>query len=352
MPLSLENRSKCSENSISVVYTLLILANLLAWAWAWWAFHRYAALMGTALLAWVFGLRHAVDADHLAAIDNVVRKLMQQKKKPMYVGLFFSLGHSTIVILATIGVSLATVSLHRHIQALQSVGQIFGTALSALFLLILAAVNTSILLDVWRCIRQLRRDGALEELSLQNVLNGNGLMTRIFRPFLRAIDHSWQMYPVGFLFGLGFDTASEVGLLALSAAQAAHGISLLQVMALPALFTAGMMLVDTTDSVLMVGAYGWALRQPFRKLWYNMTITAASVMMALFVGGVEVAGLIGNRFDLHTGAWSVIARLNENLTMFGLCTIGIFGFCWFVSSLMFRRYPNIRTLFLREENLP
>ena len=348
---SQKNLRVCSENSIGTVYTLLVLANILAWAWAWWAFYRHPALMGTALLAWVFGLRHALDADHLAAIDNVVRKLMQQQKKPLYAGLYFSLGHSTIVILATIGVALATVSLHRHIQALQSVGQILGTAMPALFLLILAVVNTSILLDVWRCIRQLRCDGALKQASLQNVLNGTGLMTRIFRPMLRAIDHSWQMYPIGFLFGLGFDTASEVGLLALSAAQAAHGISLMQVLALPALFTAGMMLVDTTDSVLMVGAYGWALMQPFRKLWYNLTITAASVMMALFVGGVEITGLIGSRFGLHTGVWSVVARLNENLAIFGLCTIGIFGFCWMVSSVMFRGYRDIRELYPQESNL-
>ncbi len=333
------------NRSVRVVYALLILANLLAWGWAWWAFYRHPVLLGTALLAWVFGLRHALDADHLAAIDNVVRKLMQQEKEPLYVGLFFSLGHSTIVVLATVGIALATISLHRHLQTLQSVGQVLGTSVSALFLLILAAVNTSILLDVWRCIRQLRRDGTIEDASLQNVLNGNGIMTRLFRPILRAIDHSWQMYPIGFLFGLGFDTASEVGLLALSAAQAAHGISLMQVLALPALFTAGMMLVDTTDSVLMVGAYGWALMHPFRKLWYNLTITAASVLMALFVGGVEIAGLIGAHLGLRTGVWSVAARLNENLTTFGICTIGIFGFCWFVSSMMFRRYQGVREMY-------
>lgn len=340
-----ENRRARKKSNVHGMYALLILANLLAWAWAWWAFYRHPVLLGTALLAWVFGLRHALDADHLAAIDNVVRKLMQQEKEPLYVGLFFSLGHSTIVILATMGVALATISLHRHMQALQSVGQVLGTSVSALFLLILAAVNSSILLDVWRCIRQPRRDGMLEDASLQNVLNGNGIMTRLFRPILRAIDHSWQMYPIGFLFGLGFDTASEVGLLALSAAQAAHGISLMQVLALPALFTAGMMLVDTTDSVLMVRVYGWALMNPFRKLWYNLTITAASVLMALFVGGVEVAGLIGTHLGLRTGVWRVAAKLNENLTAFGICAIGIFGFCWIVSSVMFRRYQSVRAMY-------
>jgi high-affinity nickel-transport protein len=312
--------------------------------WAWAAFHGHPALLGAALLAWMFGLRHALDADHLAAIDNVVRKLMQQKQRPLYVGLFFSLGHSTIVVLATVGVALASASLHRHLQAIQSIGQFLGTAVSGFFLLLLALVNLGILMDVWRSIRTAHQNGPLEDATLQAALQGNGLLTRAFRPLFHSIQHSRQMYPIGFLFGLGFDTASEVGLLAISATQAARGISFWQVMALPALFTAGMVLVDTTDSVLMVGAYGWALVDPLKKLWYNLTITGASVMMALFVGGVEVAALVGSHWGLRTGFWRVVVGLNDNLTVFGLCAVAIFGACWAISNAMFRRYQRTREL--------
>jgi high-affinity nickel-transport protein len=326
------------------VYGLLALANLLAWLWAWGAFHGSPALLGTAFLAWMFGLRHALDADHLAAIDNVVRKLMQQKQRPLYAGLFFSLGHSTIVVLATIGVAVATTSLHRHLRAIQSVGQLLGTAISGFFLLLLALVNMGILVNVWRNIQKAQRSGALEDIPSETGPHRYGLLARAFWPLFRSIRKSVQMYPIGFLFGLGFDTASEVGLLAISAAQIARGISFWQVMALPALFTAGMVLVDTTDSVLMVGAYGWALVNPLNKLWYNLTITVASVMMALFVGGVEVTALVGSHLGLRTGFWRVVAGLNGDLTAFGLFAVGAFALCWAVSSMVFRYYRRDRAL--------
>ena len=324
------------------LFSLLTCINLLAWLWAWLAFHAQPALMGTALLAWVLGLRHALDADHLAAIDNVVRKQVQRGERPLATGLFFSLGHSTIVVAATAVIALLTLSAHRHLHALQTIGQVVGTSISSLFLFLLAAMNLGILHNLWQQVCRLHAQPASQTIqgeSLHFDLPG-GPLARIFGPVLRLTSKSWHMYFVGFLFGLGFDTASEVALLALSAAQIAHGIGFTQVMALPALFTAGMMLLDTADSVLMTEAYGWAMTQPLRKLWYNLTITAASVLMALLIGSVEIIGLVGERLGLRNQLWKVIAALNNNLTLFGICSLCLFALCWIGSSVLFRRYRS------------
>ena len=334
--LSLRTANRAAMYSL---FSLLTCINLLAWLWAWLAFHTQPALMGTALLAWVLGLRHALDADHLAAIDNVVRKQVQRGERPLATGLFFSLGHSTIVVAATAVIALLTLSAHRHLHALQTIGQVVGTGVSSLFLFLLAAMNLGILHNLWQQVRRLHAQPASQTIqgeSLHFDLPG-GPLARIFGPVLRLTSKSWHMYFVGFLFGLGFDTASEVALLALSAAQIAHGIGFTQVMALPALFTAGMMLLDTADSVLMTEAYGWAMTQPLRKLWYNLTITAASVLMAVWIGGIEVAGLIGEKFGLRQGYWHWIAVLNGNLAVFGACALGIFLMCWGLSIALLRQ---------------
>ncbi len=328
-----------NRTAIYSLFSLLTCVNLLAWSWAWLAFHTRPALMGTALLAWVLGLRHALDADHLAAIDNVVRKQVQRGERPLATGLFFSLGHSTIVVAATAAIALLTLSAHRHWHALQTIGQVVGTGVSSLFLFLLAAMNLGILQNLWQQMLRLRAQPSSQTIQnevLHFELLG-GPLVRIFGPVLRLTRKSWHMYFVGFLFGLGFDTASEVALLVLSAAQIAHGIGFAQVMTLPALFTAGMMLLDTTDSVLMTQAYGWALVQPLRKLWYNLTITAASVLMAALIGGIEIAGLIGYKFGLHHGLWHWVALLNENLTVFGACALGVFLLCWGVSVALLRQ---------------
>jgi high-affinity nickel-transport protein len=318
------------------LYALLIAANIAAWAWAWHAFADRPVLLGTALLAWVFGLRHAVDADHIAAIDNVVRKLMQDGKRPIDTGFFFSLGHSTVVILATLGIAATSAAMQDRLEAFAVIGTVIGTSVSAVFLLLIALVNLVILRGVWRGFRHVLGGGTLDSTNLDATLAGGGILARLCRPLFRFVTKPWHMYPLGFLFGLGFDTATEVGLLGIAATQAAQGMSPWQTLAFPALFTAGMALVDTADSVLMVGAYGWAFVQPLRKLWYNLTITAASVIVALLIGGIEALGLLADKFGLQGGVWSVVSGLNADLANFGLAVVGIFALAWVISAIVYR----------------
>jgi nickel/cobalt transporter (NiCoT) family protein len=325
-------------------YALLIAANLAAWLWAWTAFSDRPALMGTALLAYMFGLRHAFDADHIAAIDNVVRKLMHEGKKPFSVGFFFSLGHSTIVIIASILIATTAAALQSRLDDFHTVGGVIGTAVSSAFLLAIGLANLFILGAVWSAFKRARAGEPIVDEDLNTLLAGRGLIARIFRPLFRAVSRSWHMYPIGFLFGLGFDTATEIGLLGISATQAARGMSFWTIMVFPTLFTAGMSLMDTFDSVLMTGAYGWAFVNPIRKLWYNLTITAASVVIALFIGGVEALGLIGDKLGLEGGFWDFVGGLNDNLTNFGYAVVGIFLLSWVVSTVIYRakRYGELR----------
>jgi high-affinity nickel-transport protein len=320
----------------AVLFGALIVANIAAWVWAFALFSDRPTVLGTALLAWVFGLRHAVDADHIAAIDNVVRKLMQQGEKPRMAGLFFSLGHSTVVVIAAALLALTAAAMKDNMTAFKTIGGVIGTAVSALFLLLIAGANLVILVGVWRTFRSVSEGGALDHESLDMLLSGRGFMARIFRPMFRVVTKSWHMYPLGFLFGLGFDTATEIGLLSISASEAASGMSPWQTLVFPALFTAGMALVDTADSSLMVSAYGWAFVNPIRKLWYNLTITAASVIVALFIGGIEALGLIADRLGLEGGAWNVVASLNDSLANFGFVVIGVFVLAWIVSMLIYK----------------
>ena len=211
-----------------------------------------------------------------------------------------------------------------------------GTSVSAVFLLLIALVNLVILRGVWRSFRHVARGGALDATDHNALAASGGILARLCRPLFRAVTRSWHMYPLGFLFGLGFDTATEVGLLGIAATQAAQGMSPWQTLAFPALFTAGMALVDTTDSVLMVGAYGWAFVRPLRKLWYNLTITAASVLVALLIGGIEALGLLADQLGLAGRGWSIVSALNDDLTNFGFAVIGIFLFAWAISAIVYR----------------
>lgn len=317
-----------------VMMTVLALANIAAWSWAFYEFHGHVALMGTALLAWTYGLRHAVDADHIAAIDNVTRKLMQQEKKPIAVGAFFSLGHSTIVILASLAIALATSHLMEKGEWFQHVGGLIGTSVSAFFLLALALVNLYILRDVYRRFHALKKGHS--SAKKDDLMVSGGLMSRLYRRLFGLIEHSWQMYLVGFLFGLGFDTATEVGLLGISAAGSSSGLSAWSIMVFPALFTVAMAFVDSLDNLLMVKAYGWAFEKPLRKLYYNMTITATSVVVALFIGGLEALGLIGDQLNLSGLFWNGIAAINDNLGDAGFAVIGIMLACWLVSLVNYR----------------
>ncbi len=325
-----------ASTKLAMTYGLLVVGNFAAWLWAWRAFADRPALLGIASLAYVFGLRHAFDADHIAAIDNVVRKLMQQGKAPYTTGFFFSLGHSTIVVLASIAIAVTATAFQGRLAALHELGGMIGAFASALFLLIIGIANLFILRGVWAAFIRVRAGETVSETALDALLAGGGPLTRLFRPAFRAVGHSWHMYPVGFLFGLGFDTATEIGLLGIAATQAAEGMSFWTILVFPALFTAGMSLLDTTDSVMMVRAYGWAFVNPLRKLWYNLTITAASVIVALFIGGIEALGLIGDRFRLDGVFWSFVAHLNDSFTNLGYAVAGIFAASWLSSSLIYR----------------
>jgi len=325
------------------LYALLILASLAAWGAAFACFHDHPVLMGTAVLAYVFGLRHAFDADHIAAIDNVVRKLMQEGQTPLGVGFFFSLGHSTIVVVASAIIAASAAALKGPLEQFHTLGGVFGTLVSAGFLLAIGVANLLILRSVWAAFGRARRGQAIADADLDGMLAVQGPLARLFRPLFRVVRRSWQMYPIGFLFGLGFDTATEIGLLGISATQAAAGMSFWTILVFPALFTAGMALMDTTDSVAMVGAYGWAFINPIRKLWYNLTITAASVVVALFIGGVEALGLLSDKLSLTGGFWDLVGALNDNFANFGYAVVGIFLLSWLVSTVVYKlnRYDDL-----------
>jgi high-affinity nickel-transport protein len=317
------------------IFAGLIAANLGAWAWAIAAFHAYPVLLGTALLAYGFGLRHAVDADHIAAIDNVTRKLMQAGKRSDSVGLFFSLGHSTIVIFASLLIALGAGALSARWAWFKDAGGLIGTTVSAVFLFAIAIANMFILAGVYRTFQRVKSGGRMVEGDC-DMLGASGILARIFRPLFGFIRASWQMYPLGLLFGLGFDTATEIGVLGISAAQAAKGLSVLSLLVFPALFTAGMALVDTADSVLMTHAYGWAFVKPVRKLYYNLTITAVSVLVALLVGSVEALGLVANQFALTGTFWEAVVALNSRFGALGYLIVALFVASWLVSVLVYR----------------
>jgi high-affinity nickel-transport protein len=321
---------------IIAIYAILIPANVLAWIWALIAFRDQPVLLGTALLAYTFGLRHAVDADHIAAIDNVTRKLMQSGKRPLSVGLFFSLGHSTVVVVASIFVALAVSALQEKFADFKEIGGLIGTSVSAFFLLIVAVANIFILVSVYRLFKAVKRGERFIDEDLNVLLSQRGVIGRMLRSVFAVISKSWHMYPLGILFGLGFDTATEIALLGISASQSADGMSMWSILVFPALFTAGMSLVDATDSVLMVRAYGWAFVKPIRKLYYNMIVTLVSVIVALVIGGVEALGLIGRKLDLSGSFWDGIEALNENFGALGYLIIAIFILSWMISVIVYR----------------
>jgi high-affinity nickel-transport protein len=332
-----------TKAKIIALYVLLIGFNLAAWCWAFVAFHRFPVLLGMAFLAYSFGLRHAVDADHIAAIDNVTRKLMQQGKRPVAVGLMFSLGHSTIVVVGSIAIAATALALQHRIDGVRQIGGVIGTLVSTLFLFAIAIVNLIVLHSVYRSFQRVRRGEPYVDEDFDLLLGNRGFLSRLFRPMFNLIQCSWHMYPLGFLFGLGFDTATEIGLLGLSAAEASKGLSLSSILVFPVLFAAGMSLIDATDNVLMLGAYGWAYVKPIRKLYYNITITSVSVVVALAVGGIEALGLLANKFHLTGGVWSLVGKLNENFGVLGYGIVALFAGSWILSIVIYkwRRFDDM-----------
>jgi nickel/cobalt transporter (NiCoT) family protein len=283
-------------------------------------------------LAYTFGLRHAFDADHIAAIDNTTRKLLQDGRKPVGVGFFFSLGHSTVVFLVAAALGL-TVKWVVDGQ-MRTTGGIVGTIVSGGFLLLVGLLNLLILAGIVRVYRKLK-SGDYDEESLELDLSAGGFMSRIFGRLFRVISHSWQMYPIGFLFGLGFDTATEVAILAISAGAAANGLPFVAVIALPLIFAAGMSLMDTADGAFMAKAYSWAFTSPIRKVFYNLTMTSLSVFVALFVGAIEIIQALIQAFDLKGGVFGAIASFNL-VGRAGYFIVAAFVLAWVAALLIYK----------------
>ncbi len=321
---------------IIAIYAGIGAVTIVAWVLALTAFASRPLLLGTALLAYTFGLRHAVDADHISAIDNVTRKLMHEGKRPVAVGLYFSLGHSTVVVTLTIAIAAAASVMKTTLPGLERTGAIVGTAVSAAFLFAIALLNVLVFCDVFGTFRAVQRGEPYCDRTLDAFLAERGLMGRFFTPLLRLIGASWQMYPLGVLFGLGFDTATEVGLLGIAALEASKGLPIADILLFPVLFTAGMTLLDTTDGILMLGAYGWAFVKPMRKLYYNMNVTLVSVLVAVVIGTIELLGVIADQLHLAGPFWDRVGSINDHFGLLGFAIIGVFLAAWLISALVYR----------------
>lgn len=321
---------------IVAVYLGLIVTHIVVWGWALIEFKNSSLLMGSALLAYVLGLRHAVDPDHIAAIDNVTRKLMQEGQRPVSVGLWFALGHSSMIIVAASAIAVTAASLDGTFAEYKEIGSIFSTMVSAVFLLLIAVFNLIVLRNIWMAYRQVKRTGKYSEGDFNTLLNNRGFLARFLRPLFKLISRSWHMLPLGLLFALGFDTATEISIFGLSAVEASKGVSLWSILVFPALFTAGMTLIDTTDGILMLGAYGWAFVDPIRKLFYNLTITFVSVLVAVFIGSIEALGLISEKLKLEGWFWDAIGAVNAHFSVLGFVIIGLFAVAWVISLIVFK----------------
>jgi nickel/cobalt transporter (NiCoT) family protein len=312
---------------VLTLYAVLIPANIAAWVWAFVLLHDRPVLLGTAALAYGFGLRHAIDADHIAAIDNVTRKLMQEGQRPVAVGLFFAIGHSSIVFVASLLVGITAGAL-QQVEGLKSIGGVISTLISSGFLFAIGLINLSILRDLIRTLRGLRSGEV--DLSTETFPIASGLLARVLKPLFGLIRRSWHMAPLGLLFGLGFETATEVGVMGLSASQASSGAPVAVALVFPTLFAAGMTLVDATDGILMMRVYQWAFVDPRRKLYYNCIITLVSALIAILISGIEVAGLIVDNFGF-SGALSLVADLSGHFNLLGAVIVVVFIGGWLAS---------------------
>jgi high-affinity nickel-transport protein len=307
----------------------VVLLHVLGFGLFFYYLPRNPGLAGLATLAYTFGLRHAFDADHIAAIDNTTRKLLQDGKRPLATGFFFSLGHSTIVFSLTAGLAVAAKTVNSKVPGFQEYGRYIGTSVSGTFLLLIGLLNLVVLLDIVGVFRQMKH-GRYNEQKLEEALQNQGLMSRFFLKRIGdRIDSSWKMYPLGVLFGLGFDTATEIGLLALAAGVATHHVPFLAVISLPIVFAAGMSLMDTADGAFMSHAYGWAFSKPIRKVYYNITVTSLSVAVAWLVGTIELLQVLAEKLSLHGTFWSLLASLDLN--HLGYAVLGLFVATWLLS---------------------
>jgi high-affinity nickel-transport protein len=313
---------------------LVVLLHVLGFGLFLYYLPRNPALTGLATLAYTFGLRHAFDADHIAAIDNTTRKLLQDGKRPLGTGFFFSLGHSTIVFSLTAGLAVAAGAVHSRIPGFQAYGSTIGASVSGTFLLLIGALNLLVLLDVVGVFRQMKR-GHYDEQDLERALVNQGFLSRfLLKRVGSRIDASWKMYPLGILFGLGFDTATEIGLLALAAGVATHQVPLLAVISLPLIFAAGMSLMDTADGAFMSHAYGWAFSSPVRKVYYNLSVTSLSVAVAWCIGAIELLQVLAAKLSLHGAFWSLLQSLD--LGRLGYLVVGLFAATWLCSLTLWK----------------
>ncbi|WP_186785283.1 HoxN/HupN/NixA family nickel/cobalt transporter [Streptomyces misionensis] len=293
--------------------------------------------VGIGVTAYTLGMRHAFDADHIAAIDNTTRKLMGSGQRPLSVGFWFSLGHSSIVfglaLLLSLGMKALAGPVRDDNSHLHQITGLIGTTVSGAFLYLIAAINLVILAGIWKVFRRMRT-GHYDEAALEAQLNNRGFMNRLLGRVTGSISKPWQMYPLGLLFGLGFDTATEIALLVLAGSGAASGLPWYAILTLPVLFAAGMALLDTIDGSFMNFAYGWAFSKPVRKVYYNLTITGLSVAVALIIGSVELLGLLADKLDLHGFFWDWISGLDLN--MVGFVIVGLFFVTWALALLVWK----------------
>jgi high-affinity nickel-transport protein len=293
--------------------------------------------LGVAITAWFLGFRHAFDADHISCIDNTTRKLMADGQRPLGTGFFFSFGHSTVVVAVGVGITIAARAVFGAVvdpsSAYETAGGAIGTTLSACFLYLIAVLNLIVLAGIFKVFREMR-SGTYDEAELESQLQARGLMYRFFGRFMRSINHTWQLYLVGLVFGIGFDTTTEVLLLAATAYAAIQGLPYYAVLALPLLFSGGMMLFDTLDGTFMNFAYGWAFAKPVRKVYYNLVITGLSIGAAFIVGTIEILGIVTTEADLHGAFWDAMANFNINVA--GFCIAGLFIGVWAVALIYWR----------------
>ena len=325
------------------LYGVIAVLHLAGWGLYLHYARHFPQLVGLGFVAYMFGLRHAFDADHIAAVDDTVRFMLQKGKKPLGVGFFFSLGHSTVVLVLAVVIAFAATTVTTRLPILRSVGGVIGAGVSGVFLWVIGILNLLVLLDILK-IWQTAKSGTHSHAHLESLLQKRGLLNRLFGGRLqRLMNHSWQMYPLGLLFGLGFDTASEVGLLAMTAGASAGDLPLAAILCLPLLFAAGMTLMDTTDGILMSKAYNWAFLNPLRKIFYNLTTTGLTVAVALVIGTIELWQVLINVLGLH-GPWAdAVAGLDFGVV--GYLIVGLFLLAWGLSVAVWkfrrieRRYP-------------
>lgn len=329
------------RRKIAVIFGTLFLLNVLVWLFGFSVSRLHPVFLGLISVAYGLGLRHAVDADHIAAIDNTTRKFLLDGKRPIAVGLLFSLGHSTIVIVLTLLIIFSASFVSHQLPFLQRAGSVIGTAVSSFFLILIAVINLVAFLDILRIFRCVTRGGSCRKKVTSGKLYLSGYLARILKPLMQSVSTYWHIYGIGFLFGLGFDTASEIGLLSISGASAASGITTWQILLLPLAFTAGMTLIDSLDGILMLGAYGWAYVKPMRKLYYNLTITFLSIIIALLIGSIQALQLLSRQLQLHNRLITVFSSLD--MGKLGYVIIIVFFLTWCISMgiYKFKQYDRL-----------